>query len=104
HLHPAAPAETDGPQLAVRQLMRLQEPRAVDHVLPQLALIECCLHRASIVVVTGIASDRCQTVGRKRKEPGDRGAPRDVFDVRIEPAVFVNDEHRGKWPGGALYR
>ena len=51
---------------------------------------------AALVVVAGIAADRREPVGRERHEVGEREAPRDVLDVRIEPAVLVHDEDAGQ--------
>ena len=47
---------------------------------------------AALVVVAGIAADRGEAVGRERHEVLEREPARDVFDVRVEPAVLVDDQ------------
>jgi hypothetical protein len=44
------------------------------------------------------AADRREAVGRVRDEVRDGEAARDVLDVRIQPAVLVDDEHAGSLP------
>ena len=48
----------------------------------------------ALFVVARIAADRGQPVRRKGDEIGDRQPPRDVFDIGIEAAILVDDEHR----------
>jgi hypothetical protein len=48
--------------------MRLEVLGAVDHVLAQLRLIEARLHRAPVVVVAGIPSDRREPVRGEREK------------------------------------
>ena len=81
-----------------RQLVRLEKPRAVQHVGAQLRLVEFPPKRARFVVVAGIAAERREAVGRERDVAFDRGAPRDILDIGIQSAVLVDDEHRGPRP------
>jgi hypothetical protein len=76
----------------------LHPPGAIQHVLPQLRLVELRLHRPAIVVVSRIAAERRQAVRRKREEPLHRDPPRHVLDVRIQAPVFMDHEHRRPRP------
>jgi hypothetical protein len=82
--------------------VRLDEARTVQHVGAQLRLIELGLHCAPLVIVSRVAAKGRKTIGCERDEAFDRGAPRNVLDVGIQPAVLVNDEHHGPrtLPGG----
>ena len=51
-------------------------------------------HVAAFVLVAGRAAERRQHIDRERQKAFERDAARDVLDVRIEPAVFVNDDDR----------
>ncbi len=44
------------------------------------------------LVISGIASYRCQPIGRKCDELGDRQPPRYILYVWIEAAVLVDDQ------------
>ena len=96
--HATAVAEPGRAELAGGKLVGLQKPRAVEEIRAQLRLVEVALQRAAVVVVARIAADRKQAVRRERKKALDRGAAGDVLDVRIEAAVFVDDDHRRKRP------
>ncbi len=56
------------------------------------------MHRASIIIVARIAADRRQSVGRKRQETCNGSATRNVFDMRIQSTILVDDENTRKWP------
>src|SRR5262249_24653669 len=55
------------------------------------------IHRAkgggAFLIAARIAADRSQSIRRKGDEIGEREATRDVLDIGIESAVFVNYEH-----------
>ncbi len=51
-------------------------------------------HVARLVFVGRRAAERRQHVDRKRQKAFKRDTARDVLDVRIEPAVFMDDDHR----------
>ena len=74
--------------------MRLQKLGAVRHIGAQLVLVELGLERATVVVVTGIAADRKQSIRCQGKETFNRAAPCHVLDVGIEAAIFVHHQHR----------
>jgi hypothetical protein len=80
------------------QLVRLQPLRAIEHVLAQLRLVELRLHRAPVVVISRIAAQGRQPIGREREESVHRRAPSHVLDVRIQPAVLVDHQHRRPRP------
>ena len=76
------------------------QPAAGDEVLARLGLIELREHLAGLVFVAGIAAEREQRVRRERDEVVERQAARDVLDVRVQPAVLVDDEDRRQLAGG----
>ncbi len=47
----------------------------------------------AFVVVTGIAPNRSEAIGRKRDETGLCNPAGDIFDIRIEVPVFVHHHH-----------
>ena len=51
-------------------------------------------HVAALVLVGRRAAERRQHVDREAEKAFEREPPRDVLDVRIEPAVLVDDDHR----------
>src|SRR3546814_9843058 len=63
-------------------------------------LVELAEQRARRVLVAGVAAEWEQRVGRERNESLQRQSPRDVFDVRIEAAVLVRDQHQRQRPAG----
>ena len=56
--------------------------------------IERTDHVAAFVFVGRRAAERREHVDREREEAFERDAPRNVLDVRIEPAVLVDDDNR----------
>ena len=49
---------------------------------------------APLVIVPRVSAQRAQRVGGERQEPLDRQPPRDILDVRVQPAILVDDEDR----------
>ena len=47
---------------------------------------------ARLVLVGGSAAERRQEVGRQRDEAFQRESPGDVADMRVEPAILVDDD------------
>ena len=94
----AAVAEAGDAEFAGRLRMRLDEARAVFQVGAQLCLIESRLQGAAIVVVARVTADREQAVRRQRQKALGGDAPRDVFDVGIQPPIFMHDQHGREWP------
>ena len=76
--------------------MVAQEFERGEEVCHQFAAVKCPLHLAALFVGAGIAAERGQSVGTKGKVACLGGTAHDVFDVRIEAAVFVDDEDCGK--------
>ena len=64
-----------------------------DEILARLRLVELAEQRARVVFVARITAQREQRVRRKRDEVFQRQTTRDVFDMRIQAAVLVNDQH-----------
>ncbi|MNF83523.1 hypothetical protein D3C84_658480 [compost metagenome] len=65
-----------------------------EKVVHQLFRVDLRLKFAAFVVIAGITADRTQAVRGQGDETGLGHTPRDVFDVGVEPAVFVHDHHR----------
>ncbi len=74
----------------------LQPHRRGIQVLAHLHAIDLAEQLATLGVVARVAAHRREAVGRERHEALERDAARDVFDVRVEAAVLVNDEDRGQ--------
>ncbi|MNP50754.1 hypothetical protein D3C76_1450370 [compost metagenome] len=71
-----------------------------EEVIHEFLRVDLFLKRTALVVVAGVAADRAQAIRGEGDEPGLGQAPRDVFDVRIEPTVFMHDHHRRRLAGG----
>ena len=74
--------------------MGLEQFGRGDEVLSHLGGVALRLHGAALVVVSRVAAQRGQRVGRKRQESLDRQPTGDVLDVGIQPAILVDDEDR----------
>ncbi len=74
--------------------MALDEARAVQHVGTQLRLVQLRLQGAPVVVVAGVAAERREPVRCEGEEAFQRRTPRHILDIRVEPAVLVDHEHR----------
>ena len=77
-----------------------QQLRRGNEVLPDLGLVQLAEQFARLVFVTGISAEREQRIRRERHEVVEREPTGDVFDVRIEAAVLVDDQHRRQLAGG----
>jgi hypothetical protein len=97
---PAAVAEADRADLAVRFRVAFESPERRDEIFCQLALVERPLHRLAFVVGARIAAQRGQPVRCQRGEAGDGDAPRDILDIGVEAAVLV-DHHDTAAPAAA---
>ncbi|MNP29936.1 hypothetical protein D3C76_1229860 [compost metagenome] len=62
--------------------------------------VDLLLQRTALVVVAGVAAHRAQAIRGEGDETGLGQASRDVFDVRVEPTVFMHDHHRRGLAGG----
>ncbi|MNP23784.1 hypothetical protein D3C76_1165050 [compost metagenome] len=62
--------------------------------------VDLFLKCTALVVVAGVTADRTQAIRGEGDETGLGQAPRDVLDVRVEPAVFMDDHHRRDLAGG----
>ena len=89
----AAEAEADGAELAGAVRARFQPNRRGNEILGHLGAVDLAKSASALLVVAGIAADRGQPIGREGDEIGDRQAPRDVFDIGVEAAIFVDDQH-----------
>src|SRR5690606_31486735 len=93
--HAAAEAEADGADTAVALVRRLQPFDRGDEVLDEACAVELPEQLARAILIAGIAAERRQRIGRERDEPTERDAAGNVLDVRIQPAVLVNDDDAG---------
>ena len=66
------------------------------HVLPGLALIKGGEQGAGLVFIARVATQGRQCIGRHGQVAVQRDAARDVFDVRVQAAVFVDHQHAGQ--------
>ena len=82
--------------------MLLQPAHGVVEVLGHLGSIALALQCPPIVVVAGVAAEWEESVGGHRDVAGQRGAARDVGNVRIEPPVLVDHDHSRQRPLGPL--
>ena len=98
--HATAIAESDGSHTAGRGGVRAQELERGHPVLHHHVPVHLALHRATVVIVSGIPAERGQRVRTQRDEVGRREASYDVLDVRIQATVFVDDQHRRLGPRG----
>jgi hypothetical protein len=68
---------------------------AAREILRHLAAVKLLEQRQTLLVVTGIAAQGGERIWREGDEIGDRQPPRHIFDIRVEAAIFVDDEDRG---------
>ena len=67
-----------------------------NEVLARLALVQAGEGSDGLVLVAGVAARGCQRIGREGHEAVQREAAGDVLNVRVQAAVFVNDQHGGQ--------
>ena len=87
-------AEADGPELAGRIGTGAEVVGRGHEVLARLGLVQRREQLARLVLGARIPAKREQRVGRKGHVVVERDPPRDVLDVRVQPAVLVHDQHR----------
>src|SRR4029434_2296471 len=92
----AAEAEASDSELARAVGPRLQPHGRRIQVLAHLRAIDFAEQFSTLGVVAGIAADRRQPIRREGHEVLERETTSDVLDVRIEPAVFMDDEDAGQ--------
>ena len=80
----------------------VEERHCGEQVLAALLRIEPGEELHRLLLVAGIAADRRQRIGGERGIAVDGEAAGDVLDVRIEPAVLVDDDDAG--PGARAFR
>src|SRR5665213_4334719 len=90
----AAVAEPHDADLAVaaREVFEIVGGR--QEIVPRLRLIELREQRNGFFFIARVSAQRVQRTRCERDEVVEREAPRDVLDVRVEPAVLVDDQHR----------
>ncbi|MOA16685.1 hypothetical protein D3C78_1369120 [compost metagenome] len=71
-----------------------------EKVVHQLFRVDLGLKLAALVVIARITADRTQAVRGEGDEAGLGQPPGHIFDVRVEPAVFVHDHHCWYFAGG----
>jgi hypothetical protein len=69
-----------------------------DEVLEHLRPVHLAELDGALLVVARVAADRGQPSGAKATKFATAKRARDVFDVRIQAAVLVDDEDRGSLP------
>jgi hypothetical protein len=74
--------------------VRASSQRRGDEVLARLGLVELLEQFARLVLVTRVAAEREQRVGREGDEAVQRQPARDVLDVRVQAAVLVHHQHQ----------
>ena len=100
----AAEAESGGADLAGAVGARLQPVRRGNEILEHLLAIDLHEKQAAVVVVAGKAAEGGESVGREGHEVGHGEAARDVFDVGVQAAVFVDDDDAGQLRGLGVSR
>ena len=93
----AAVTETGDADLARAVGARFQPHRGGHEILGHLLAVDLAEHLAAFVVVTGKAAQRGEPVRRKRHEVREGEPPRDVLDMRIQAAIFVDDDNAGQF-------
>src|ERR1051326_7501371 len=89
----AAIAEPDRAQFAGRIRPLLQPCRGGLEVFHHLAAVELAKHLRRLFLIAGVAAGGGQLIRREGNKVRDREPPRDVLDVRVEPAILVHDEN-----------
>jgi hypothetical protein len=89
---PPPKQKPDRAELAGAVRARLEPGRRGEEILLHLARVDLLEQRQPLLVVPGIAADRCQPVRGEGDEIGEGEPVRHVLDVRIEAAVLVDDE------------
>src|SRR5262245_20059914 len=77
--------------------MRFEPLRTVDEILGQFGAIDLTEQLAAFKVIAGITADSGECIRCKRNKVLERESPRNIFRMRIQPTVFVYDEH-GRQP------
>ena len=70
--------------------MRLQIADSCSEILSHLFAIALSLQVSAVVIIARITAKRRQCIRCKADEPRNCEPPRHVFDVWIQPAIFVN--------------
>src|SRR5688572_26529689 len=89
----AAPTEAHGAELAGRIGASLHVVRRREHVSGSLRCVEFLELSPRGILIPRITAEGRERIWRECHEVLECDPPRDVFDVRIESAVFVNNEH-----------
>lgn len=93
--HAATEAEADDADLSSAGGMLLEPLGSGDEVFGHLGGVAFRLHLAAFIVVAGVAAEGEEGIGSEGEEAGDGETAGHVFDIGIEPAVFVDDHDAG---------
>ena len=94
--HTAAETKADRAELTLAVLACLEPFSGRDEIFGHLLAVDGAKRRRTFLIIARITADRGQPVGSERHIAGLGEAAGDVFDIGVEPAIFVNDEHDGK--------
>ena len=92
----APKTETGDSDLTRAERMRFQPERGGHEIFGHLVAVDGSEQHAAFVVVTGKAAHGGEPVRRKRHEVRQSEAARDVLDMRIQAAIFVDDDNPGQ--------
>ena len=91
--HQPAEAEADRADLPGRLAVLFEERHARDQRGDRVVLVHLRMQRARLVLARRRPADQRQQVDRIGEKAFEREAPCHVFQVRVEAAVLVNDQH-----------
>ena len=94
--HATAVTKSHHTDLAAAFRPILQNASGGHKVFPCLGLIQLGEQLTRLVFITRIATQWGQRVRRKRHEIVERETPGNIFNVGIEPAVFMHHQYAGQ--------
>jgi hypothetical protein len=77
-------AEPGSADLSRAVRVGLQRHGRSHHILGHLLLVDLVEHLAALVVISRIAAQGCEAVGRKCHEVGQGKPPRDILNMRVQ--------------------
>ena len=86
--------------MAAALRVRLQKGHGGDEVFGHFGPITLALKSPAVVIVAGVAAERCEGIRRQGQKAGNPRPPCDVLDMRVEPPVLVDDHHPGQIAAG----
>ena len=98
---PPAEAEANHAHLAGAVRMAVQGFIGGDEVFEHLVAVALALQRPPVVIVARVAAQGGQCIGRQGHKTGQGCPTTDVFDMWVQPAVFVHHDDPGQFFGNA---